>query len=57
MTTTEKERWVTAIPEVLFDALMDATVSSTGTTITIECGSHDTKDAILNFLTGSPVED
>ena len=57
MTTTEKERWVTPIPEVLFDALMDATVSSTGTTITIECGSHDTKDAILNFLTGSPVED
>lgn len=35
----------------LRDVLLDTTVSSRGKTITIECGSHDTKDALLEFLT------
>lgn len=33
-------------------ALLDTTVSSTGRTITIECGSHSTKNLILDLLTG-----
>lgn len=56
MADKPKERWETPIPEVLFDALMDASVSSVGKTITIKCGSHDSKDAILAFLTGCPAE-
>lgn len=37
----------------LRNALLDSTVSSSGKTITIECGGHATKDTILDFLTGA----
>lgn len=30
--------------------MSDTTVSCTGMTITIECGTHDTKDAMMDFL-------
>lgn len=46
-----KSRRVVTARKGLCDALNDTTVSISGTTITIQCGSHETKDAILNALT------
>jgi hypothetical protein len=37
----------------LHEAMMDTTVSCTGKTITIACGSHDSKDFLLDYLTGA----
>lgn len=51
---SDKEFWENPPKSPLHDALMDASVMSCGKTITIECGSHDTKDAILGFLIGGP---
>lgn len=34
-----------------------ATVSCSGTEITIQCNDHDVKDRLMDFLTGSPEEE
>lgn len=38
----------------LFEALSGASVSCMGKTITIECDEHDTKDYLMDVLTGEP---
>ena len=52
---TQTVRWRGRSYVSLSDALMASTVSATGRVITIHCDDHDSKDAILNFLTGDAI--
>lgn len=52
--TIEGQTWERVGRRPIDDVMRGAMVMTTGLQITIACDDHDTKDAIVNFLTGEP---